>query len=512
MRTSGRLAVVLQSIVVSTISACGGAAAGGQPAGTGGGAGLDSGGSAPGGRASGGGGSGSAVQTAGSGGGVLTGAGADGIGVAGAGAAGTEAGGAGAGSANVGDQGIGGSSYRRSMPSCDDQGWHVSFVEGLNLPQPVDFLGVYLNQSLAGPTLYQSTGTPCAGALAQAACQATFASDPPRVGFPPRLVQNTTSPLPNYSYMYVVYTRGDRVGFVSDSAQLNGLLGQIDTANEAGLVFLSMGVAPGCNEIWETGEAYYFTVLSLGAPCAVSPPGIGFSVTHAGEVSSTPVGMAMPCVGRRPHGLLESEATSANPLGDYYASIAHLEGAAVLAFDVIECELARFGAPPDLCERARRARADEVRHVSRMSELAMRWDAEVPCVRAAPSSERSLLAAALENAVEGCVREAWGALSAYYQAATVREPGLQRLWREIAADESEHAELSFALHEWYMQQLTTGERAVVEAALERARLELRAELAFAPVPHAAVVHGAGVPDPACAAALFSQLEMQVLAV
>lgn len=39
MRTSGRLAVVLQSIVVSTLSGCGGEAAGGQPAGMGGDAG-----------------------------------------------------------------------------------------------------------------------------------------------------------------------------------------------------------------------------------------------------------------------------------------------------------------------------------------------------------------------------------------------------------------------------------------------------------------------------------------
>lgn len=504
MRRSGPLAVVLQSIVVSTLSACGGAAAGGQPAGTDGGAGHDTGGSASGGRASAGSGSGGAVQTAGAGG-VLTTGGAGGMGGAAAGAAGTEAGGVGAGG-----QGAGGSSYRQSTPNCYGQGPLVNFVEGLNLPQPVDFLGVYLNQNLGGPTLYQSMGTPCAGAIDQVACQATLTSGAPLAGFPPRYVLNTTSPLPSYGYMYVAYTRGDSVGFVSDGAQLNGLLGEIDTANEAGLVFLSIGVAPDCHAIWETDDAYYFTVTGLGMPCAISPPGLAFSVTHAGEVSSTPVGTAMPCVGRRPDRLFESGATRANPLGDYYASIAHLEGAAVLAFDVIECELARFGAPHDLRERARRARADEVRHASRMAEFAMHWAAKVPCARAAPSHDRSLLAAALENAVEGCVREAWGALSAHYQAATACEPEVQQLWREIAADESEHAELSFALHEWYMQQLTNDGRALVEVALDRARLELRVELAFAPAPHAAVVYGAGVPDPACAAALFGALETQVL--
>lgn len=143
--------------------------------------------------------------------------------------------------------------------------------------------------------------------------------------------------------------------------------------------------------------------------------------------------------------------------------------------------------------------------------LARRWDAPVPDAAAAPSSERSLLSAAIENAVEGCVREAWGALSAHYQAATAHDPAAQRVWREIAADESEHAELSLALHEWYLSQLASDERAQVDAALERARLQLRAELAAATPPHVALVHDAGAPEPARAVALFSQLEALVLA-
>lgn len=120
--------------------------------------------------------------------------------------------------------------------------------------------------------------------------------------------------------------------------------------------------------------------------------------------------------------------------------------------------------PVKVPEAARRARADEVRHASRMAQRAQRWEGQIPCVHAAASSERSLLAAALENAAEGCVREAWGALSAHYPSATTRDPEAQRMWREIAVDESEHAELSFALHEWYLRQLTSEECAQVEAA------------------------------------------------
>ena len=426
----------------------------------------------------------------------------------GAGAAGV--GGMGTGGGGVGGQGGAGSPSRLALPKCDDRGELVSFVEGLNLPLPVDYLGVYLNQNAGGVTLYQASGTPCAGAADQVACKAGLLSGAPTSGFPPLYLLNSFSFLPAYGYMFVAYTRGDSVGFVSNSTQLNALFGEIDTANEAGLVFLSMGIAPECRAIWETDDAYYFTKLSTPVGCSTSSPGYRLSVTRAGETSSTQVGMAKPCMGRRPAGLFESSGSSASPLGDYYASVAHLEAAAVLAFDVIDRELSRFGAPHALQVRAQRAREDEVRHASRMSELALRWQAHVPCARAAPSSDRSLLAAAMENAVEGCVREAWGALSAHYQAATAREPEAQKLWREIAVDESEHAELSFDLHEWYMTQLENDERSLVEAALEQARLQLRVELAFAPVPHPSVLLGAGVPDPVCAAALFSQLETQVL--
>jgi hypothetical protein len=182
----------------------------------------------------------------------------------------------------------------------------------------------------------------------------------------------------------------------------------------------------------------------------------------------------------------------------------------VLAFDAMERELKRFGAPPELRLRARRARADEERHYTQMAAMARREGSSIPCVRAMPADERSLLAAALENAIEGCVREAWGALSAHYQAATAAETDARQLWHDIARDESDHAELSLALHDWFMLQLTTYEQTLVEAAMQRARDELRAELLFASAPHPDVTHQAGVPAPARAAVLFGELERQVL--
>jgi len=497
MLTPGRLASVLNGIVISTLSACGGASEGGVVAsgGTSVGAGGET---VRGGGTSNDSGSGGRLQQAGnnSGGSIVIEAGGS-ISTGGAGTAGN---------------GAGGNVSMVSKPLCDEQGL-LRFVEGLHLPEPVDYLGVYLNQGVGINTVYQATGTLCGGAGDNAACQAAFAAGAPSAGFPYQsLYPPVPSYVPPYVFMYVAYTRGDSVGFITDRTQLNALLGEIDTANEAGLVFLSMSVSPACNAIWETADTYDYSTPLLAMGCSfMGPIGHSFSVTHAGEVTSTQtLGMPMPCVGRRPVGLSSEPTAGLSPLGDYYASVAHLEGAAVLAFDVMERELKRFGAPRELQLRAQRARADEERHFSRMAAMARREGATVPSVRAVPVDERSLLAAALENAVEGCVREAWGALSAHYQAAAAADAEARQLWHDVARDESEHAELSLALHHWFMSQLTTDEQKLVDAAMQRARLELRTELLSGPAPHPAVAHHAGTPEPTRAAALFGELEQQVL--
>lgn len=505
MHTQGRLAVVLNGIVLSTLGGCGGVAEGDRPAT----AGQGSGGGAVAGNASGDSGSSGHVEMAGgSSGGRLEMAGANS-----GGAVVVTAGGTGTGGAGTAGSGAGGAVSKLSMPVCDGQGL-LQFVEGLHLPEPVDYLGVYLNQSVGASSVYQSTGTVCSGATDQAACQAAFAAGAPSAGFPYQNIYPVPTNLPPYVFMYLAYTRGGNVGFVTDRPQLNSLLGEIDTANEAGLAFLTLGATPACNAIWEDTNTYYYSTPLLSTGCSfMGPVGRSFSVTRAGEVTSTQtLGAPMPCVGRRPSGLTSEAPTSLTPLGDYYASVAHLEGAAVLAFEAMVHELQRFGAPLELQLRAKRARQDEERHYRVMLACARREGGAVRAVQAVEQGERSLLAAALENAVEGCVREAWGALSAHYQAATAAEADARRLWRAIASDESEHAELSLALHQWFMTQLPAEEQKLVDAALQRARLDLRAELTSGPAPHALVAHRAGVPGPSVAATLLSELEKQVLIV
>ena len=60
-----------------------------------------------------------------------------------------------------------------------------------------------------------------------------------------------------------------------------------------------------------------------------------------------------------------------------------------------------------------------------------------PRVEALPT--RALGVVAIENAVEGCVRETFGALIASWQAEHARDPGIKRLMRSIARDETRHA-------------------------------------------------------------------------
>jgi hypothetical protein len=80
----------------------------------------------------------------------------------------------------------------------------------------------------------------------------------------------------------------------------------------------------------------------------------------------------------------------------------------------------------------------------------------------------------MENAVEGCVREAHGALVAAFQATHASEASVRAAFAKIAVDEAEHAELSFALDTWLSAQLAPAERLQVDAAKGQAWRDLMA--------------------------------------
>lgn len=185
--------------------------------------------------------------------------------------------------------------------------------------------------------------------------------------------------------------------------------------------------------------------------------------------------------GRRTDGVT---VTGARPdehtaIGAQLAEMAELEAASVPAFARLARELEAHGAPAELVRRAEAARGDEVRHARVMTALAHRHGRTPRAVAVPALPCRTLDAIAYENAVEGCVREAYGALVATFMAARAR-PELRRVFRAIARDERRHAELAEDIDAWIRGRLDAAACAALDAARAGAEAELRAGVATSP--------------------------------
>jgi hypothetical protein len=200
-----------------------------------------------------------------------------------------------------------------------------------------------------------------------------------------------------------------------------------------------------------------------------------------------------PCAtGRRPQGLAHS-APSRGPSATArtLAQMAHLEAASVLAFAQLARELEDHGAPRGLREGARRSMRDEVRHASVVRGLAEQEGGVVPEVEAARPGPRSLEEMAVENAVEGCVRETFGAAVAMIQARSARDSRVRRAMRRIAYDEARHAELAWAVARWVDARLDAAARRRVRQARTQAVAALVREAATE--PDEMLAHWLGIP-------------------
>lgn len=158
--------------------------------------------------------------------------------------------------------------------------------------------------------------------------------------------------------------------------------------------------------------------------------------------------------GRRPRGYVPAE-------GAFLAQLASLESAAVDAFRTLRDDLAALGASRGLLRAVSRARRDEVRHTRLARALvgSKRRPRPVPAPRAP-----SVFDLARDNAVEGCVRETFGALQALAIARTARDPKVRATFERIGRDETRHAALSFRIFRFLDRRLSPRERAAVEAA------------------------------------------------
>jgi len=173
-----------------------------------------------------------------------------------------------------------------------------------------------------------------------------------------------------------------------------------------------------------------------------------------------------PCgVGRKPAGLVAARCLDApSAIGAWLAEAAWLEAVSVHAFVQLARELEHHGAPRRLVRLAIAAARDEVRHAALVGQLAARYGARPPIPEVTLPAFRSLAEIAVENAVEGCVRETFGAVLALWQSTTARDPMIRDAFREIARDEARHAALAWEVDAWIATRIEAGARARVAAA------------------------------------------------
>ncbi len=211
-----------------------------------------------------------------------------------------------------------------------------------------------------------------------------------------------------------------------------------------------------------------------------------------------------PCAtGRRPDGLRYEGVEGPDEVARFLSQMAYLEAASVIAFERLARELQAHGAPRRLVTAARRSALDEVRHARVTKRLAERARATVPTCTVEPVLMRSLEEMAVENVVEGCVRETFGAALALFQAKCAKDAEIRRTFGRIARDESRHAQLSWAAARWLSPKLDAEARYRVREAREQAIATLMRDAAHE--PDASLTERLGVPSASQARAVLADL-------
>jgi hypothetical protein len=402
----------------------------------------------------------------------------------------TDAGGAAGFVLVAGQGGVGAQAGRGGAGNLDDGfapvpcGSLLLVSSPLNLAQPVDYIALYTSYGpqYAPPQtmLVSDYGNACQSASDQAACNMTLAM----------LTQpNEDCAMRTSCRPFTVITTGDKVERQDDAASLVTWLGTIDTPIEAVLVAIQNQLMLTCSGSASMGESVGTEVKTLatgydvrtdyescgegffGDEIQVNSDGTTGAIEHVMTASSNCV------VGRRPFGLCPLRALgSPTELGRFFADTAQLEAASVYAFARLARELTALGAPAALVIQARRSAREEVRHARLTDRLAARYGGLARAPQVARMPRRDAFAIARENAIEGCVRETFGALIAHHQAVLATDRVVATTMREIAADETRHAELAWQCAAWLQPQLSERERTSLAYARSQALHELEREL------------------------------------
>ncbi|MBX3231009.1 MAG: ferritin-like domain-containing protein [Labilithrix sp.] len=280
---------------------------------------------------------------------------------------------------------------------------------------------------------------------------------------------------------FAVITAGDDVRLATFD-DVRRAVSPIETVDEAAALLVLQNGALECGEANARADADGWTFKYNFLSCDGGETELFTKIARDGTKSMAGSrvlddGDGSCADGRRPAGLVPTGARWLRSVGGCLAEIAYMEAASVRAFADLAARLRDLGAPRALIDWAEEARQEEVRHAAVASELATRYGAVVREPAIDPVAARSdEVAFAIENAVEGCVRESFGAVVAAFQAANASDPRIRTAFATIARDEARHAELAFAIDGWLAARLDAAARRAVAAAMDDAWDALAAEL------------------------------------
>jgi hypothetical protein len=354
---------------------------------------------------------------------------------------------------------------------CVDGVWNPT--TGLQSSPAADYIA-YFN-SKDGPPL--STGTPCATASPKESCLSIVTSIEARTD-----VQCSPGGCPTF----VVATRGNEVITIRTAAELLNFLGTIETPQQASFLAQMSGYGIACDNakfgaIAAVPGGFQIQTSRTVSECPIQTTNVLLFVTSTGkleELSESLQPATGLCAGRRSEATsLQSHCDEPNDLRKFLTLSAELEAASVPAFVKLARELRELNAPPSLINDAVAAARDEVRHARTMGELAQKHGATVTKIQEQKTPIQNLFELAMENAVEGCVRETFGALVAAYQAQTASDTDICAAMTTIADDEARHAALAWRISAWAETRLSEDECAQIAAAKAFAVAALRSEVA-----------------------------------
>jgi hypothetical protein len=213
-----------------------------------------------------------------------------------------------------------------------------------------------------------------------------------------------------------------------------------------------------------------------GSSCIIPPCAVA-GRAPAGLMDARPL-VGRPLVGRplvgRP--LVGRPLVGRGDIAAWLAEAARLEAASVEAFEDLAVEVALHDAPAELARWARACADDERRHAAVVGALAGRVGGQPAAVRRGAHATRGLFDIALDNASEGCVREAFGALTAAMQASSAQSASVRGAFGAIARDEARHALFSIELDAWARARLPAAQTRAIDEVRRAAHARLTREL------------------------------------